>query len=255
MAGRGTAGHLAVRPDQGMGGLLAGSPGRVRRPGQLGRDRRVPVRAGGGRIDGVMGQPLGRHRQIPGVSHREESAHQDGAGRRGHRQPPPGPPGHPARVPARGRGPEVCAARRGRRERPGLRERPELGERPGLPGQFAAFRRRRQGGEYLGDRLRPGGVTVRPSAPVRQTPVRHTTVRHSTVRHTRVPRATVSRVPVQQVPVQQRVREPLPAGTVRPAAPLAFCHAAFETTGQPDALHGADSRVLRPRMLTARNRA
>ena len=57
-------------------------------------------------------------------------------------------------------------------------------------------------------------------------------------------------------------QRPLPAGTVRPAAPLAFGHAAFETTRRPDALHGADpragprpnSRVPRPRMLTARNR-
>ena len=132
--------------------------------------------------------------------------------------PPAAQPGHPARFPACGLGREVCPAR------PGRRERPELREGPGLPGQFAAFRRRGQRGEYLVDRLPPGGVTVWQHAPA--------------------PRG----------PVQQRVNGPLPAGTVRPAAPLAFGHTAFETTRRPDALHGCDSRVPRPRWLTARIR-
>jgi hypothetical protein len=253
VAGQGTAGHLAVRPDQCVGGVMAGSPGRVRRPGRLGRGRRVPVRAGGWRIDGVMGQPLGRNRQIPGVGHREETAHQDGAGGCGHREPPPRQPGPPARLPPGGRGREVCAARRG------PPERPELRERRGLPGQFAAFGRRRQGGEYLGNRLPPGGVTIRPGAPVRPAPVWPPLVWRALVRHATVGPVPVWPATIGPAPVQQRVQGPVSAGTVRPAAPLAFRHAALETTRRPDALHGSDSRgdsrVMRRRMLTAANHA
>ena len=216
--------HPAVRPVRCVSGPVTGRPGRPRRPGWPGRPgrpergRRVRVTADGRRIDGLVGQPLGRRGQVSGVGHREEPAHQDGPGGRGHRGPPAAQPGHPARFPACGLGREVCPAR------PGRRERPELREGPGLPGQFAAFRRRGQRGEYLVDRLPPGGVIV--------------------WRHAPAPRG----------PVQQRVNGPLPAGTVRPAAPLAFGHAAFETTRRPDALHGCDSRVPRPRWLTARIR-
>jgi hypothetical protein len=116
----------------------------------------------------------------------------------------------------------------------------ELRQRPGLPGQFAAFRRRREGGEHLGYRLPPGGVIVPQRIPVQRSMIE---------------RAAIQRSPVQRTPVQQRVKGPLHAGTARPADPLVFRHAAFETTRQPDALHDASPRVMRPQGLTARIRA
>ena len=144
---------------------LAGLAGSGRQPGGR-RGRADLVRAGGGparggRVDGVVGQPLGRGGQVPGVGHREQPAHEDGAG--GRPCGPPGArPGLPAGVPLRGLGRELRPGGPGR----AVRERPELRERPGLRGQLTAFGGRRQRGEHLGDRLPPGGVLARP-APAR----------------------------------------------------------------------------------------
>ena len=243
----------------------------------MGRGRWLRVRPGVRRIDGVMGQPLGGHRQIPGVGQREESAHQDGAGGRGHREPSPGQPGPPARA-RRGAGGGRSAPRAGTsaNARNSENARNSASARASPVSSLLSGADVRAARTWATGCHRAGsssGVAPRPRASTVQSAntVQRNTVQRSTVQRARVRQATVRQSRSSKLRsssrlaalVQQRVKGPLQAGTVRPAAPLAFRHAAFETTRRPDALRGAGSRsgsragsrVMRPRMLMARNRA
>ena len=152
-----------VRPGRSVTGRRAGLAGRdpqARGPGRVGAGG--GVRAGRGRVDGGVSQPLRRGRQVPGVGHREQPPDEDGPGGHGYRGPGRVRPGNAAQ-PGRP-APVASPGRRRAMERPGA----EVRERPGLPAQLAAFRDRRQRGEHLADRLPPGQVAARERAPLEQ---------------------------------------------------------------------------------------